>query len=245
MPDDFDYSIHYKRYHQGTLQELEHNSVMYERWIGPLMRQHAQSEVVLDYGCGFGSLTYFLQKYFISVKGIDASLQQIEVAKNNNLPVEFLSIADFTNWCNKNTNTFDIIFLFDVLEHIPANQQITFTRQLIKTLKQNGTIYIKVPNANSLLANRWRYIDWTHHSSFTESSLDFVCLNAGLANIEYFNDDSSVIPRLPWLPRWSLRGFYLRQLIRFLWKLYLRAELGREAISIKVGINLFARAKKV
>ena len=103
-------------------------------------------------------------------------------------------------------------------------------------------MFLKVPNANSLLASRWRYIDWTHTSSFTEASLDFVCLNAGFTNITYLPDDSSGRPRRPWLPQPGLARYHLRGLFRSLWKLYLISELGSaQAKPISVGYNLFAK----
>lgn len=245
MTNKIDYSINYKRWHDGSAEELIVAAKMYERWIGPLVSQHPTSSKVLDYGCAFGSLVYYLKQRFDHVQGVDASEEQIEVARSHDLPVHFLPVKEFSCWSEKNTGTFDVIFLFDVLEHIPAPEQIDFMRSLSRTLKSGGTIYVKVPNANSLLASRWRYIDWTHCSSFTESSLDFVLLNSGIDDIVYFNDESSITPRYWWIPRWGHRHFYLKSLFRRLWLIYLRAELGRQADEIKTGYNLFARAKRL
>jgi hypothetical protein len=243
--DKVDYSIQYRRWHNGSLGELAATAKMYDRWIGQEIRKHPFNAKVLDYGCAFGSLVYYLRTYFNDVQGVDASEEQIEMAKRHDLPVEVLPITDFSNWCAKNAGTFDVIFLFDVLEHIPVLEQVNFMRALSGTLKQSGVMYIKVPNANSLLASRWRYIDWTHLASFTECSLDFVCLNSGLGEIEYFDDESSIKPRYWWIPRWNTRYFYLKALFRSIWKTYLKAELGAQADSIRIGYNLFARAKKL
>lgn len=245
MSNNVDYTIQYRRWHDGSSSELVAAAKLYDRWIGHLVKQHPSGCKVLDYGCAFGSLVYYLKTHFEDVYGVDASEHQIEVAKRHGLPVDVLPIGDFPSWCASNTDTFDIIFLFDVLEHIPVSDQIVFMRLLSGTLKESGLIYIKVPNANSLLASRWRYIDWTHLSSFTECSLEFVCLNSGLGEIEYFDDESSMKPRYWWVPRWSMRYFYLKSLSRLIWKLYLRSELGRQSQSIRIGYNLFARAKKL
>ena len=244
MSDKYDYSIQYRRWQSGSGKELNQSLRTYDRWIGHLIKEHPPVSAVLDYGCGFGTLVYYLQTRFHNVYGVDASEEQIAVAAANGLPVCFLPVTEFLSWCNERKDVFDIIFLFDVLEHIPVTEQIRFMRHLTGTLRRNGTIYIKVPNANSLLASRWRYIDWTHWSSFTECSLDFVCLNSGLDRIEYMDDESSMTPRYWWVPRWSLRHFYMKWLFRTIWKTYLRAELGSQATAIKVGYNLFARARK-
>lgn len=231
----------------GINDSVEHFEAVantYGTLLNTIIESIPSSAKILDYGCGSGLLTYFLRKRFESVIGVDASSQQVNVAKKIGLPVELLSVNDFNAWCESHAQSFDVIFLFDVLEHVPVNSQIDFMRKLVQTLKTNGYIYIKVPNANSLLAARWRYIDWTHHSSFTECSLDFVCLNSGLTDLQYFDDESSLKPRLAWLPRWGLRRYYAKVFFRSIWKLYLKIELGSQADAIKVGYNLFLRARK-
>ena len=244
MSNNVDYSIHYRRWHSGTIEELSQVSRTYDRWIGEEVRKYPQQAKVLDYGCGFGALVYFLKMHFDDVLGVDASKAQVDMARSNGLPVDLVPLDEFSLWCNDYADKFDVIFLFDVLEHIPVLEQIRFMRMLTGTLKPNGVIYIKVPNANSLLASRWRYIDWTHCSSFTECSLDFVCLNSGLIEIEYIKDESSLKPRYWWVPRWGLKGFYIKSIFRAIWRHYLKSELGSQADTIRVGYNLFARARK-
>lgn len=245
MESKIDYSIHYSRWHDGTLDELRDSARFLEKWIGHELKKHDPSSRVLDYGCGFGSLVYYLSKYFHDVRGVDASKHQIEVARRNQLPVSLVAIEEFSTWCEANREHFDIIFMFDVLEHIPASDQIYFMRLLLLTLKPGGSIYIKVPNANSILASRWRYIDWTHTSSFTECSLDFVCLSSGLHQLEYLDDDSSTQPRYPYIPRLTTFRYWIKMAIRRFYKIYLWCELGSEAKDIRTGYNLFLHATKV
>jgi len=244
MTKDIDYSIYYNRWHKDSVEHFEEVAKTYGRLLNTLIESIPSSAKILDYGCGSGLLTYFLKKRFEYVIGVDASSQQVNVAKTMGLPVELLSVDDFSQWCESKIQSFDVVFLFDVLEHIPVISQIEFMRKLVRTLKTHGEIYIKVPNANSLLAAIWRYNDWTHHSSFTECSLDFVCLNSGLTDLQYLDDESSLKPRLAWVPRWGLRRYYVKALSRKLWKIYLKSELGAQADAIKVGYNLFLRARK-
>jgi SAM-dependent methyltransferase len=244
MKNRIDYSIYYRRWHSGSLQELKSSTKMYDYWIGGLIQQLPSSAQILDYGCGFGSLVSYLKQHFNDVEGVDASAEQIAVARQNNLPVEVLPTAEFSSWCARRVEAFDAIFLFDVLEHIPAPDQIDFLRSLAQTLKKQGVMFIKAPNANSLLASRWRYNDWTHTSAFTECSLDFVCLNSGFEEVEYFDDESSMKSRFWWIPRWNNRYVFIKLFFRSIWKMYLRAELGDQANAVRVGYNLFARARK-
>lgn len=208
------------------------------------MKKYPENSRVLDYGCGDGALTIYLGKFFNQVIGVDSSLEQVESAIRNGANAKHLSNDDFSEWVDLNCEKFDIIFLFDVLEHVRVDYQIIFMKKLVNLLKKGGVIFIKVPNANSLLSNRWRYNDWTHFNSFTESSLDFVCLNCGLDQPEYFPDESSINPKFWWIPRYSILRFYLKSLFRGLWWLYIRSELGQQAKNIPLGINLFVRAVK-
>lgn len=244
MKTKIDYSIHYSRWHNGSKDELIIREKFYEKLLSTEIQQIKKDASILDFGCGYGHLTFYLKNRFKSVLGVDSSEQQIETALRNELPVELLSNGDFSGWCAKNQDRFDLIFLMDVLEHIECNKQIDFIRTLSKTLKAHGQIYIKTPNANSLVANRWRYIDWTHHSSFTEASLEFILNNSNFSNFVYLNDETSLRPKLPLIPRKETLPYYLKTTIRTLWRIYLYSEIGREALRLKLGVNIMLKATK-
>ncbi len=239
---NYDYSIHYKRYHDGSLEDIERMALVYEKMLSPLLSGYPRSAKVLDYGCGDGALVHYLSRHFDGAFGVDASREQVATGIRNGINVIHLPLESFESWCESHAETYDIVFIFDVLEHVPVEDQINFLRHLATLLKPYGHLFVKVPNANALLASRWRYIDWTHHSSFTEASLDFVLLNCGFSEIKYFPDESQIKPNYWWIPRISLTRFYLKSIFNWLWWLYLRCELGKEAKSIPTGINLFARA---
>ncbi len=242
---EIDYTIQYRRWHADTPEYFAVQAKSFKNFLGDIVSGLPKDAEILDYGCGYGLLSFYLKQEFHNVLSVDSSPQQIAVAKSMGLNAQVVTVEAFEEWVTSHSECFDVIFLFDVLEHIQASQQISFLRSLSSTLKIGGQLLVKVPNANSLLAARWRYVDWTHTSSFTEVSLDFVCLNAGLSEPEYLTDDSSVRPRLVWLPRPSLVRYYLRQLLRSLWKLYLFSELGSQIKKITVGYNLFARSKRL
>lgn len=242
---EYDYTIHYKRYHDGSMDDIKSMGHIYAKMLGPLLREYPRSAKVLDYGCGDGALVHYLSWYFDDASGVDASPEQVETAQEHGICIKHLAIETFVQWCDMHAETFDLVFLFDVLEHVAVKEQLGFMRMLGKTLRPGGHLFIKTPNASSLLASRWRYIDWTHHSSFTEASLDFVLLNTGFTSPQYYPDESQIRPDYWWIPRYSLIRFYLKSLFRQLWRLYLRCELGKEAKSIPTGVNLFARATKV
>ena len=240
-----DYSVYYRRWHDESPGHFDKAAAHLAHWLGPSIAHLPADARVLDYGCGFGLLTSFLRGRFPDTAGVDASAQQVAVARGRGLPVTQVTVEDFPAWALERLDHFDAVFLFDVLEHVPPASQMAFLRRLARTLKPGGEIYIKVPNANSLLASRWRYNDWTHGSSFTECSLHFVCHHAGLGELTLLDDDSSGRLRWPWVPRWKRRRHYVKAVVRWLWRQYLRSEMGDEANQLPLGVNLMARAKRV
>jgi len=67
---------------------------------------------------------------------------------------------------------YDIIFLNQVLEHIPKNYQIITLKILYKHLNKWWKLIINVPNAWNFLTLTEIYWDITHTSAFTENSLN-------------------------------------------------------------------------
>ena len=98
-----------------------------------------------------------------------------------------------------------------------------------------------VPNANSALASRWRYVCWTHCTSFTEHSLDFLLYNSGFREIEIDGLELMAPPR-------SIQGYLrliLKKAFRGIRRLEMATELGRrEARDIPLALNLRGVAVK-
>lgn len=245
IDNSFNYSKYYSNWHTGTKEEYFYKKPLYSALLDLELNNLSRKSSILDFGCGFGTLLFHLQELgFKDILGVDSSYDQIEVARSNNLPVSHVSEKEFELWCNKNFEAFDVIFLFDVLEHIPVSKQIYFMKNLNTILKKNGIIYIKVPNANSMNPSRLRNIDWTHTSIFTEYSVRFVVENSGFTFLAFLNDESSLVPRFWYIPRKGIMQFYLKSIFRFFHRLRLYSEFGKEAFSFPIGYNLFLKIIK-
>jgi 2-polyprenyl-3-methyl-5-hydroxy-6-metoxy-1,4-benzoquinol methylase len=180
LPELVDYSKHYEKWHSPTVKHAEEMSRFYEKIFGRFL-QIDSNKKILDVGCGMGFFLWFLQqKGFKNIFGIDADEGQILNAKKLNLPA--LHVDNLQSFIDK-PEKFDLIFLIDVLEHIPQVAQIEVLAALKEKLNPEGRLILTVPNANSSIASRWRYIDWTHVTSFTESSLSHAILSAGFKNL--------------------------------------------------------------
>ena len=100
---------------------------------------------ILDVGCGGGLLTEPLSRLGANVIGIDASKNNIEVAKRHlqkgNLKIKYFCTTpeEF-----KSTVKFDVILNMEIVEHV---QDLNlFLNQTSKFLKKNGLMYVATIN---------------------------------------------------------------------------------------------------
>lgn len=139
---------------------------------------------ILDIGCGYGRVLYFLQQErYKNTYGIDVSAQQIELAKNNGFEqVECVSAFDFL--VDKDEQ-YDIILMIDVLEHIKKDEILKLLDKVILSLKPSGCLILQLPNALTPL-NVYLYRDFTHQLVFTVSSIHQILSIAGFQNIKTY-----------------------------------------------------------
>jgi len=145
-------------------------------------------------------------------------------------------------WCAANDGGFDLAMAFDVLEHVPVDAQLSFLRAVKKTLKPHKRFICQVPNANSILSSRFRWGDWTHYSSFTENSIDFVLFSAGFDSIKVFETPD---PRPSRLFSSAIVWWIARRLFRVFRRLQFASELSLSvARKMPVSPNLIATADR-
>ncbi|GGG36797.1 class I SAM-dependent methyltransferase [Bizionia arctica] len=116
---------------------------------------------LLDIGCGTGDFLQTAQKNQWEVSGIEPNKQAREIAnkKTNQAVFDIDQLEKFEE------NSFDVITLWHVLEHLPnLENQISVLKKL---LKAEGTLIIAVPNYKSYDAsyykNYWAAFDVPRH----------------------------------------------------------------------------------
>jgi SAM-dependent methyltransferase len=237
---ELDYTRHYRWWHDESDAHFEHEVASAGRWLSPYWPRDKAAPIV-DIGCGMGFVVgSFVRAGFSFAEGIDADAGQVRSAQARRLPVSHVPVTDTLTWMNERRGRYALVTAIDVLEHIPRESQLDFLEGVRRILRPGGTFLCRVPNANSAVSNVYRYIDWTHHFSFTQFSLDFVLHNAGFSDI-----DIAPTPPFPLFQRLTRPGLWLLGCFRAFRRLEMIAEFGwaqgREAPLTQ---NIVAIAKK-
>jgi len=180
--EQLDYSLHYNNWHSKEEKQKEIN------YFKHLLKDHNflpdnKDDKVLEIGTGMGRLLISLKDQgYDNVKGCE-----IDKGLAKHCFKEGLDIynGDIIEYLKKIKEKFDVIYFFDVLEHLPKDQQIEALSEINKHLSEKGKLILSVPNALAPLSHYFENIDWTHHCSFSPHSLSFVLKSSGLFNFTF------------------------------------------------------------
>lgn len=131
--------------------------------------------IVLDVGCGYGSLASILINKGIKVYGTETDNKKLKIAKqklnNKNLTLKLVKDEKlpFKN------NYFDVVFLFDVIEHV-KNPGLMM-REVKRVLKKDGLLYVEFTPYYSLAGH--------HLYDYTLLPIHLYKSKEGIKNIIY------------------------------------------------------------
>ena len=157
----------------------------YDRRFGRIL-DAAKVQSVLDLGCATGLLSnYLCQRGCRDVVGVDVNEQLIEVARRN-VPAQFVAddAAHYLATCGRK---FDVIFMLDLLEHVPREKIVELLRLARQAVNDGGFVLVRTPNMNCFLSAGQFYGDWTHLTPFTERALEHVARQAGFSRLVHCN----------------------------------------------------------
>lgn len=104
---------------------------------------------ILEIGCGVGIITKFVQKDAAFVLSLDISDVNVSVArltaKSDNTRFEVLDITKEAEKI-KNYGKFDVVLIFDVIEHIEKENYARFFSVLEEMLSDSGMILLTYPS---------------------------------------------------------------------------------------------------
>lgn len=135
-----------------------------------LIQQYRSSGSVLEIGTGTGELLYYFKKRGWKTTGIEPN-EKARLFANKQYELEVFDEIQLDSYSLK---SFDVIMMWHVLEHIFDLQDRM--KQIKKLLKENGYLFIAVPNINSYdfskYGSHWAGLDLPRHLyHFNENSI--------------------------------------------------------------------------
>ncbi len=136
---------------------------------------------ILEIGCGTGGMLSPLAQ-FGTVTGIDIADDCMRYCYSRGFPQMAVGSGDALPFAD---NSFDLIALFDVIEHIPDDTAVL--REVQRVVKPDGIVFLSVPAYQFLFSQNDRLVH--HQRRYTRGQLCNVIEKAGLtpAKATYFN----------------------------------------------------------
>lgn len=139
--------------------QSEHKLPAFRLWFNELNRlsiKPCSSLSLLDVGCGTGGFVRFAARHGINAYGFDASEAQVKFARHNLRTVhKAFSTSEFLQCLGAPGLRFDIVTMWDVLEHIRT--PLVFLASVWDVLKPGGMLFVSVPNGRAMLWKRQMY----------------------------------------------------------------------------------------
>jgi 2-polyprenyl-3-methyl-5-hydroxy-6-metoxy-1,4-benzoquinol methylase len=188
------YNDHYTGFREDPVfQEAVQRFV--EESLRPLLPPGAR---ILDLGCGNGAFMATASAAGYQVRGLDSSQAAVDLCRARGLDA---SRGDFMDdSVAKLYQGVDLVTLWDVIEHLDAPE--AFVRQVARTVRPGGWIFIKTPAIRGLTLEVTRLAPRaagaliaapSHLQYFRQTSLTALLLRSGFSGLQ-------------WLPSRSVRG---------------------------------------
>jgi trans-aconitate methyltransferase len=213
-----------------------------------LKKQVGHFDSFLEVGCGTGFVLEGIHKAYPNAEFYDSEyFEEGLVHARERLPFATFTQLDATTMSD--TERYDVIGAFDVIEHIEQDQLVL--ENLSIALKQGGSLVISVPQHRWL----WSEVDeyTCHVRRYTRKELLDKVQAAGL-RVQYVSSFVSFLVPLMWLSRLRARKGEYNPMAEFQipvwlnlsleWVMKLELGLLKLGVSIPVGGSLLLVAKK-
>ncbi len=137
---------------------------------------------IVDVACGGGKLLHFFkERGWTNVEGVDLSPEQVAISRQVVSQVAMENAIDFLE---RNTESFDLVTGFDIIEHLHKPEVIRFLDAALAALQPGGRLVLQTPNADSPWGTMLRYGDFTHEVCFNPNALSRLMDLAGFKKVE-------------------------------------------------------------
>jgi len=170
----------------------------------------AKDTPVLDVGCGLGWwLSRLAASGYTDLTGVDADAEMARQAAAAAGSRARFACADGMEWLRGHPDSYGLILMYDVLEHVAIADTVPFLESARRALQPGGVLVVRTPNMQALGGSYSRYIDLTHRCGFTEPSLRQAFHLAGFPELQFQPDPVEPL-WLGWRPWTPWRGLRLR-----------------------------------
>jgi 2-polyprenyl-3-methyl-5-hydroxy-6-metoxy-1,4-benzoquinol methylase len=162
----------------------------YRAELGSISKELNSSSKVLEIGFGNGPFLKFATLQGWEVTGVETNKLLHELA----LADGYKSILS-SNLDQLEDSTFDLVAVFDVIEHIPKSELIEFFSKVNALLKPDGVFISTFPNGDSPFSLYNQNGDLTHETHIGSQAIKFLAETTG------FNITKIRPPAQPLFPR--------------------------------------------
>lgn len=101
----------------------------------------------LDFGCGAGRCTQALAQYYKRVDGVDISAEMVRLAAELDVTGRCkFHVNDGPDLSAFRTGTFDLVYSYLVLQHMPRPLAEGYIREFVRVLKVGGVAMFEAPD---------------------------------------------------------------------------------------------------
>ncbi len=126
---------------------------------------------ILEVGYGNGEFLDWAKSKGHRVKGIEIIPELVEKARTKGHDVQLLSVTELSQG-KFNPNEFDLIVIFDVLEHLYISEIIAVMKNVNKLLRPQGFLMARFPNGSSPVGFIQQTRDLTHVTQLSPERME-------------------------------------------------------------------------
>lgn len=141
---------------------------------------------ILEIGCGVGHNLYSLQALgYVNMLGTDYSPECVKLCRQHGYTSQIVNEKTEKIFYATNKKKFDLVILYDVLEHYTPENAVDLLVLIRGLLKDKGNVLISLPNASHPLSNVLLFADITHKFIYNEISLAQLLRNSGFIDFRF------------------------------------------------------------
>lgn len=148
-----------------------------QRRLSPWLVRVPKDAEIADLGCGDGMLLRAFQEMgFRKLHGVEGSPEMRRLCQASFPAVEQ---GDLRAYLRRKVGSFDVIALFDVIEHFTREETVEVLDEINAALRPGGLLLLQLPNGDSPFAHAIFAGDVTHETLYTRGSLGHILTIGG------------------------------------------------------------------